>query len=427
MLGAAEMTQQEILPSFIIRSCLATVFCALTAHVWLCWDDLATSLAPLKIVIQKLAAPAGLCTSFESKLCSEFEKARKARGRFFIEVLQVPLTSLQLLLLCFRSAAHKHDWGFAIMALFLLVRYAACLYYSYCIKVYRIPAVDMSIVFKCSMLLMVLIVWNAETDEFLMNGGWRCGMRVFNAILLLDCRAALKWNACYSVVVFFLIWERRESLCTAGQSPTEAVVGHCWAEFCTFVCVVAVPFFLESCEQDRIKASLESSQSAKAYQAIQRMLNIFCDAQLRICHQSNIIAHSPHLVHLMGTGDREGEMRTTLTGVCFLRYIEEPDRQRFQDFISAAAVPPPGDASPRRAATPPGEGPRAEGCAVGPATSIQVSLRKDSVGRAPRRVKGEVWESQRNGLGTIWGCFGALGGCFWRALGFRRACPSAGG
>ena len=36
--------------------------------------------------------------------------------------------------------------------------------------------------------------------------------------------------------------------------------------------------------------------------------------------------------------DRKGGVRSTLQGDCFLRYVEEPDRQRFQDFISAAAA-----------------------------------------------------------------------------------------
>ncbi|CAK0861092.1 unnamed protein product, partial [Prorocentrum cordatum] len=379
-MSAPQVAPEAELPCFIVRGCIATVFCVLTAHVWLCWDDLIASVRGLRRELQRLGAPPGLCTSFDTRLCTELHRVRAARGRFFLDTMQVPVTTLSLLVLIGMSLRGKHDLGLALSAVFVLLRYMALLYVNHCIKFSRIPSVDISFVFKLTMSLLVLRTHFTDTDDFLMNGGLRCGLRVFNAILLLDFKTAWRWNVLFSAVVCITAWNRSDHLCTDGRHAMDAFASHCLSEAGTFATVCAVPLLLETCEKDRIKASLESSESGKAYQAVQSMLRVFCDAQLRICPQSSIIAHSPHLLHLLGLGDQAGEPRRSLRGDSFLRYVDELDQQRFQDFVAAAVVPQLGGDSSSRSAAPPGESLGTDGSGVGLATSIQVSLRTEGGG-----------------------------------------------
>ncbi|CAK0904143.1 unnamed protein product [Prorocentrum cordatum] len=372
------MVHNEALAAIIVRSCIAICIVSLTRYCWQFRGDMATPHQSLKALILKLASVPSM--PLNDRFCKELDKARVARCKYFIDVLQVPITISFLVHLLLVSSTGPCDWSLAFTAVYMFARHVAYLCYKCYIETNCFSVSHIQVLFKVVMLAGAIRIYLADTDLFLMNGGLRCGLRMVNAVLLLDWQTAVRWNAFLSAIVGLSIWGRLAELCVDGRSPRDVFIHHFVTELAVCVCVCAVAVLLEAGERHRIIASLESSQSGRSYRATQRLLSVFCDAQLQICPQSSIVAHSPHLLHLLAPRDGKDETRSTLQGESFVRYVEESDRQRFQDFISATAVRQSEDALLNRFAASPGEHPKPDEHTMGPATSIQVSLRKEGGG-----------------------------------------------
>jgi len=362
-----EVTQQEYLATLIVRCCISLSFCFLAASVWLDWGEFTASLHALMRSLQSPVSHCGACTSTDSRVLRDFNKARVARLQFVADTLLIPLSAMFMPLVICMHVANPSDWGVVFRAVFMCGRSWANLYWKHMRRSPGFTAVDVVCLFKVFMCTMALRMCFASATSYLMYGGLWSAARATFAIFILDWKTSVRWNILLSAVTCVAVWQGREQIViTDGVSSMAAFVHNVFIEVVTCALVCCASIFLEVCEKDRLKASLESNQSGRAYRAVQRLLGVLCDAQLYICPQLNIIAHSPHLVHLLGPEDQAGDTRSALLGCNFLRYVGESDQQRFQDFISATA----GLQSEDSAADDPilGE------CARRPAASIQVNL-----------------------------------------------------
>ncbi|CAK0850848.1 unnamed protein product [Prorocentrum cordatum] len=373
-----EVTQQEYLATLIVRCCISLSFCFLAASVWLDWGEFTASLHALMRSLQSPVSHCGACTSTDSRVLRDFNKARVARLQFVADTLLIPLSAMFMPLVICMHVANPSDWGVVFRAVFMCGRSWANLYWKHMRRSPGFTAVDVVCLFKVFMCTMALRMCFASATSYLMYGGLWSAARATFAIFILDWKTSVRWNILLSAVTCVAVWQGREQIViTDGVSSMAAFVHNVFIEVVTCALVCCASIFLEVCEKDRLKASLESNQSGRAYRAVQRLLGVLCDAQLYICPQLNIIAHSPHLVHLLGPEDQAGDTRSALLGCNFLRYVGESDQQRFQDFISATAALQSEDSPLKRVAASVAEDLNSGECAMGPATSIQVSLCKD--------------------------------------------------
>ncbi|CAK0809963.1 unnamed protein product [Prorocentrum cordatum] len=369
--------QQDCLVTIVVRSCVFLSFGSLVALVWLGWDNSVASLYALRKVFQSPASPPLPCTSFDNRVSNALDKARVARLQHVADSLLIPISAgIFVPLAMFINAADASDRSVAFKAVIMCVRHFATLYWKYlrCSSGFSVADIKNMFIFFMSF-IAVRTYFEESHVLFFMYGGFWSAARVLLAVGLLDCRMSGRWNMFLSAVTCLSSWERREQLRIHGHSPMGAFVHQCMVELVTCGLICFASAFLEACEKDRVKASIQSSQSGRAYQAAQTLLGVFCDAQLRICPQCNIIAHSPHLLHLLGSGGT----RHTLHGCSFLQYLLETDQQRFQDFISGATLlqQRSQNFSSERNAASIAEGPSSSDFSMGHATSTQVSLRKE--------------------------------------------------
>ncbi|CAK0810611.1 unnamed protein product [Prorocentrum cordatum] len=323
--------QHDYFVTFVVRSCVSLSFCFLGTLVWLGWDDSVASLYALRKVFQSPASPLRPCTSFENRVSNELDKARVARLQHVADSMLIPISAgIFVPLAMFFYAADASEPSVAFKAVIMCLRHFATLYWKYLRSSSGFSVADIEYMFRFFMSFIAVRTYFEESHVlFCMYGGFWSAARLLLAVSLLDCRMSVRWNIFLSAVNCLSSWERREQLRIDGHSSTGAFVHQCMVEMvsCGLICFASA--FLEACEKDRVKASVESSQSGRAYQAAQTLLGVFCDAQLRICPQCNIIAHSPHLLHLLGSGGT----RHNASWCSFLQYLLEPDKQRSWTFI----------------------------------------------------------------------------------------------
>ncbi|CAK0907766.1 unnamed protein product [Prorocentrum cordatum] len=317
-------------------------------------------------------------------MCDQFGSNH---GQFFsVKDVLIPLSLIFLPLVICMHATSASDWEVLVRALFMCGRHWASFCWKYLRTSSGFSAVDIECMYKMFMALMAVRTHIEDTHRILMYSGLWSASRGCLAAWTLDCKTTVRWNMFLSAVTCFTFWTRREELRADGTSSMAAFVHHSTIEVVTCLMICCASISLELCEKDRVKAYIESSQSGMAYRAVQRLLGVFCDAHLHICPNCNIISHSPHLLHLLGSEDGRRGITNSLHGCNFLRYVWESDQQRFQDFISAAAVLQSEDFSPNGVAASMAEDPNSGKCTISPATSIQVSLRK-GVGAHPVPVE----------------------------------------
>ncbi|CAK0789734.1 unnamed protein product [Prorocentrum cordatum] len=372
-----EAEQQEYVATLAVRGLISLSCCMLVTLAWLGYDDCIASLSAMKRAFQAPFSLPHAGSSFDVRVLDEFNHARVARAQYAADGVLIPLSAVMLPLVICLHASSSTDWDVIFRAAFMCWRLAATLYVKYWRKSPRFRLVEMELFYKAFILLFAVRTHLVDTQRLLMYGGVWSASRVALAAWILDCKMTVRWNAFLSAVTCLTFWNRREELCTKEFRPM-AVFAHYFA-IEVFVCMVTccASVCLELGEKERIKSSIESNQSGRAYRAVQRLLGVFCDAHLHICPQYNIISHSPHLLHLLGgSEDVMGGAKSTLHASNFLQYVGESDRQRFQDWFSATAVVQAEDFSPDGVAAPMTEGPNSDRFATRPATSIHVSLHK---------------------------------------------------
>ncbi|CAK0885246.1 unnamed protein product [Prorocentrum cordatum] len=372
-----ELSQQEYIVTFVVRGCIFFSFCSLVALICLGWNDTVASLFALRKVLRSPALPPRLCTSFDARVSKELNRARVARLQHVVDSVLMPISAgIFLPQGMFIYAADASDRSVVVKAVAMSLRHLASLYLKYSRRSSGFSVVDIECMFKFFMACIAVRTYVEDTHVlFLMYGGFYTAARVILAVSLLDCKMSVRWNMVLSAVTCLSSWKRREQLCMDGHSSMAAVVHQCMIEMVTCALICFASAFLEACEKDRVKASVESSQSCREHRAVQTLLGVLCDAQLRICPQCNVIAHSPHPLDLLGSGGT----RNTVHGCSFLQHLLESDQQRFQDFISGAAVSQQRsqDFSSEHVAASIAQGPSLADCPMGHAISIQVSLRRE--------------------------------------------------
>ncbi|CAK0788223.1 unnamed protein product [Prorocentrum cordatum] len=361
-----EVAQQEYFFTVVVRTCISFSLCCFVADVLLDWGGFVASLHACKVAVKSMFSPCQF-TSFERRRSRDFNKTRLARMVYALDLALLPFSALFMMLVICMYTVSPSNIGLAFRAVFMCGRHFATFYWGYLKRRYGSYPVGGECIFKVVMLGIACRGYFADTHSFLMYGGLWSALRVIIALLALDCSMSVRWNIYFSAVMCLSVWDRRGQLRIDGQSSMAAFFHHFMIELVTCVLVCAASVFLGVCDKDILNASRESS----LHLACQRLLAVFCDAQLHICPRCGIISHSPHLVNLLGAEDgtrdmRSTDRRSTLHGRNFLQYVGESDQQRFQDFISATA----GLQSEDSAADDPilGE------CARRPAASIQVNL-----------------------------------------------------
>jgi len=362
---------QEYCTTIFVRMCVSFSLCFFVADAWLSWGRFAASLYAWNASFKAMLSSPD--HSKQQVLRHDFIRTRVARWQRVMDAVLVPLSNIASPLLICMDACCAVSWdsGLFCRVMFLSGRHVATLYWKY--YKHGLSLFGATCIFKVFVLSLAVRSYYADTQAFLIYAGFRAAIRVLLALLAPDCKTTVNWNLFLSAVTCLSVWERREQLRIDGQHGLAAFVQHVIIEvvLCALVCSAGV--IQEFSEKDILKASRES----RAYRAVQRLLGVFCDAHLHICPRCNIIAHSPHLVHLLGPEDQAGDTRSALLGCNFLRYVGESDQQRFQDFISATAALQSEDSPLKRVAASVAEDLNSGECAMGPATSIQVSLCKD--------------------------------------------------
>ncbi|CAK0846645.1 unnamed protein product [Prorocentrum cordatum] len=363
-----EPAQQEHYATIIVRMCIFFSVCFCVVDAWFSWRSVVAWLYAWKASFKSMFSPPGHSTSSKrDNLRGEFIKIRMARVQSVIETALIPLSNtISPLLICMHACCGgSSNWELVSRVVFLCGRHCATLCWKYSNDLHGLSPFVAGLIFKVFMLGIAVRSYLTDTPGFLVYSGFRAAVRVLFAMLAPDCRTSIRWNLILSAVLCRSVWERREQLGIDGQDATTAFVQHVILELvlCALVCSAAA--VQEFCERDILKASRES----RSYRAVQRLLGVFCDAHLHICPRCNILAHSPHLVNLLGADDGARDMKSTLHGQSFFQYVVESDQQRFQDFISATAGLQSEDSAAENLDS--GE------CALRPAASIHVSLRKE--------------------------------------------------
>ncbi|CAK0822936.1 unnamed protein product [Prorocentrum cordatum] len=357
---------QEYCTTIFVRMCVSFSLCFFVADAWLSLGRFAASLYAWNASFKAMLSSPD--HSKEQVLRHDFIRTRVARWQRVMDAVLVPLSNIASPLLICMDACCAVSWdsGLFCRVMFLSGRHFATLYWKY--YKHGLSLFGATCIFKVFVLSLAVRTYYADTQAFLIYAGFRAAIRVLLALLAPDCKTTVNWNLFLSAVTCLSVWERREQLRIDGQHGLAAFVQHVIIEvvLCALVCSAGV--IQEFSEKDILKASRES----RAYRAVQRLLGVFCDAHLHICPRCNIIAHSPHLVSLLGAENGTRDMRSTLHGQSFFQYVVESDRQRLQDFISATAGLQSEDSAAEHLDS--GE------CVLRPAASIHVSLRKE--GRA---------------------------------------------
>ncbi|CAK0910307.1 unnamed protein product [Prorocentrum cordatum] len=336
----------------IVRTCVTVSMCIIATCWWAVKSNILASASTYAKTMRDLASPSDLLTPLDKRAQRDLDEVRAARFHTFVHVMLPPLVAVNLCYLVVHITTRRPSyecmgklWSFPLRE--FLARYS------------HFSPVVIAGVYKACMFVFVVQMLMVEGPSGIPG-------RVMAGICLLDCSVSLKNNMLFSAIHCFVTWNRQAH---NGASTVESLE-HVMQEIHTCVAICSILMIVEAGDRGRIKASLLSRQSDRSQQGVRRLLSAFCDAQVHIGPELQIITNSRPLVHFLGCGAGGVDTQDVFRGDCFLRHVMESDQQRFQEFLAATSAlqSEGGDASAR---------------AEGAPASIQVSLRNRGGGHVP--------------------------------------------
>eukprot|EP00928_Gymnodinium_smaydae_P023651 TRINITY_DN19437_c0_g2_i1.p1 TRINITY_DN19437_c0_g2~~TRINITY_DN19437_c0_g2_i1.p1 ORF type:complete len:584 (+),score=54.73 TRINITY_DN19437_c0_g2_i1:90-1841(+) len=158
-----------------------------------------------------------------------------------------------------------------------------------------------------------------------------CGQS-FVTLLSMDFRKS-SWANLFMGVVEVLAYVYRE---TEGTSSLDETTGQIIArEIGFFAITMITAYFCEDAARLLVRRNIETRTSEAGERAVESILEVLCDAVVRLGVDMRLLRDCPPLGHMLLTGIKAEQAVDTAASHCnFLQHLVEDDRKRFTDFLS---------------------------------------------------------------------------------------------
>lgn len=179
-----------------------------------------------------------------------------------------------------------------------------------------------------AMLLLGHLLVPSDTFFLYYEGSFRTLVRSCSGFLVLDVRLSTAMNTLWSIVLIC------QHLFAAPRELSEP----CRLDFVIFevVTLLGMQSFIAFADgflrtHFRLGTSLETATNLQ--KAVRALLSVLCDAELQLTPELSIWDPSAKVVQLLAPQRRCGELH----GAAFTDFVAAPDRERFQEFLTASA------------------------------------------------------------------------------------------